>query len=135
MKIQKQIDVKAYKPSGFIGDYRRLVKETVIPYQYSILKDELPDTEKSHVYANFVNAGRALRGEDTADGFYGMVFQDSDAAKWIEAAAYALAAEKDDLLEKKVDDFIDVIAAEDKHIFRIIIFHITEVLENCICGT
>lgn len=115
MKIQKQIDVKAYKPSGFIGDYRRLVKETVIPYQYSILKDELPDTEKSHVYANFVNAGRALRGEDTADGFYGMVFQDSDAAKWIEAAAYALAAEKDDLLEKKADDFIDVIAgAQDE---------------------
>ena len=62
MKIQKQIDVKAYKPSGFIGDYRRLVKETVIPYQYSILRDELPDTEKSHVYANFVNAGKALRG-------------------------------------------------------------------------
>lgn len=39
------------------------------------------------------------RGEDTGDGFYGMVFQDSDAAKWIEAAAYSLALMPDKKLE------------------------------------
>ena len=111
MKIQRQIDVKNYKASGFIGAYKKLVKDTVIPYQYSILRDELPDTEKSHVYANFVNAGNVLKGGESGDGFYGMVFQDSDAAKWIEAAAYALSESPDEELEKKVDDFIDVIAA------------------------
>lgn len=42
------------------------------------MRDKAPDTEKSHVAANFINAGKALRGEDTADGFYGMVFQDND---------------------------------------------------------
>lgn len=44
--------------------------------------------------ANFVNAGKALRGEDIGDGFYGMVFQDSDAAKWLEARKAGYASTK-----------------------------------------
>ena len=115
MKIQKQIPVTAYKASGFIGKYQQLVRETVIPYQHSVLWDKAPDTEKSHVAANFINAGKALRGEDTADGFYGMAFQDSDAAKWLEAAAYSLAVHPDENLEKQADELIDLIAAaQDK---------------------
>ncbi|MGN1416296.1 MAG: glycoside hydrolase family 127 protein [Oscillospiraceae bacterium] len=115
MKIQTQLPVTAYKASGFIGKYQQLVRDTVIPYQHSVLWDKAPDTEKSHVAANFINAGKALRGEDTADGFYGMVFQDSDAAKWLEAAAYALAAKPDEALKKQADELIDLIAAaQDK---------------------
>lgn len=115
MKVQKQISESAYKSNGFIGKYQRLIKDTVIPYQYMVLHDEAPDTEKSHVAANFINAGKALRGEDVGDGFYGMVFQDSDAAKWIEAAAYALANYPDPQLEKQVDELIGIIAAaQDK---------------------
>ena len=111
MKQQRQIDVKAYKADGFIGNYQSLVTETVIPYQHSILWDMAEDTEKSHVAANFINVARALRGEDTADGFYGMVFQDSDAAKWIEAAAYSLAHTPDPELERKVDEMIELVAS------------------------
>ena len=111
MKKQKQISVTEYKASGFIGKYQKLVREEVIPYQYSVLWDQAPDTEKSHAAANFINAAKALRGEDTADGFYGMVFQDSDAAKWLEAAAYSLAAHPDEKLEKQADGLIDIIAA------------------------
>lgn len=115
MKVQKQISESAYKSSGFIGKYQRLIKDVVIPYQHAVLHDEAPDTEKSHVVANFVNAGKALRGEDVGDGFYGMVFQDSDAAKWIEAAAYALANYPDSVLEDQVDALIDIIAdAQDE---------------------
>lgn len=110
MKIQNQTSVTAYKAGGFIGKYQRLIKDVVIPYQYSVLCDKAPDTEKSHVVKNFINAGRAIRGEDVDDGFYGMVFQDSDAAKWIEAAAYSLALFPDDNLEKTVDELIDIIA-------------------------
>ena len=101
--------VSAYEAGGFIGDYQRLIKETVIPYQYSVLCDKAADTEKSHVIQNFKNAGAALRGEDTADGFYGMVFQDSDAAKWLEAAAYSLLLFPDKELEKTADGLIDLI--------------------------
>ena len=110
MKVQKQVSIKSYKADGFIGKYQRLIKDVVIPYQYSVLCDEAPDTEKSHVVQNFINAGRAIRGEDTGDGFYGMVFQDSDAAKWIEAAAYSLSLFPDKNLEKTVDDLISIIA-------------------------
>lgn len=116
MKLQKQIQVKSYVPrSGFIADYQRLVKDTIIPYQYDVLNDRAEGAAKSHVIANFVNAGRKLAGLDTADGFYGMVFQDSDAAKWIEAAAYSLSVIPDETLEKQVDDLVALIEkAQDK---------------------
>lgn len=111
MKTQNKIPVNAYRPSGFMGRYCELVRKEMIPYQYKVLCDEAEDAEKSHVVANFVNAGKALRGEDTGDGFYGMVFQDSDAAKWIEAAAYSLALHPDKELESKADGLIELIAA------------------------
>ena len=110
MRTYKYAKAGAYHSDGFIGRYQQLVRNTVVPYQYSVLSDSLPDTEKSHVIANFVNAGKALRGEDIGDGFYGMVFQDSDAAKWIEAAAYTLANGRDEALEETVDRLIEMIA-------------------------
>ena len=111
MKIQKQISQSAYTSDGFIGKYQKLVRDTVIPYQYDVLNDRAEGAEKSHVVQNFINAGKAVRGEDTGDGFYGMVFQDSDAAKWIEAAAYSLHNFPDKELEKRVDELVEVIAA------------------------
>lgn len=112
MKIQKQLEIGRYHSSdGFINHYQRLVKDEVIPYQYEILNDRIDGVEKSHVVANFVNAAKALKGEDVGDGFYGMVFQDSDAGKWIEAVAYSLIDFPDKELEQKADDLIDIIAA------------------------
>lgn len=111
MITQKNIKVTGYKSDGFIGKYQKLIRDTVIPYQYSVLCDKAPDTEKSHVVKNFENAAKALRGEDVGDGFYGMVFQDSDAAKWIEAAAYSLALYPDEKLSETVDELIDKISA------------------------
>ncbi|MGN1109331.1 MAG: glycoside hydrolase family 127 protein, partial [Oscillospiraceae bacterium] len=108
-KIQ-HISQSAYHSAGFIGKYQQLVRDVVIPYQYSVLSDKAPDAEKSHVIANFINAGKALRGEDCGDGYYGMVFQDSDAAKWIEAAAYSLSCQPDAELEKTVDSLVELIA-------------------------
>lgn len=110
MKKQHQTNIRAYKSGGFIGKYQKLIRDVVIPYQYSVLCDQAPDTEKSHVIQNFINAGKALRGEDAADGFYGMVFQDSDAAKWLEAAAYSLSLFPDRQLEETADNLIDFIA-------------------------
>ncbi len=115
MRQQEQIKIRNYRSEGFIGKYQKLVRDEVIPYQYSVLCDEAPDTEKSHVVRNFINAGKAVRGEDAGDGFYGMVFQDSDAAKWLEAVAYSLALFPDSELEKTADTLIGYIAdAQDK---------------------
>lgn len=111
MKTQEQIPVTAYKAAGFIKKYQDIVSGTVIPYQYSVLWDKAGGVEKSHVAQNFINAGRALRGEDAGDGFCGMVFQDSDAYKWLEAAAYSLALRRDAALERQADELISLIAA------------------------
>ena len=115
MKTQKQIPVTSYKASGFMEKYQNIVHAEVIPYQHSVLWDKLEGVEKSHVAANFINAAKALRGEDVGDGFYGMVFQDSDAYKWLEAAAYAIADKPDKELEQQADELIGIIAdAQDK---------------------
>ncbi|MGN1304003.1 MAG: glycoside hydrolase family 127 protein [Oscillospiraceae bacterium] len=111
MKTLKQIPVTSYKASGFMEKYQDIVHVSVIPYQQSVLWDKAEGAEKSHVAANFINAAKALKGEDVKDGFYGMVFQDSDAYKWLEAAAYALANKADSTLEKQADELIDLIAA------------------------
>ncbi len=111
MKTQTQIPESAYHAAGFIKKYQNLVSDTVIPYQYEVLWDREPNAEKSHVVANFINAAKALKGEDTGDGFYGMVFQDSDAYKWLEAVAYSLMNRPNAELEKKADELIDLIAA------------------------
>ena len=111
MKKQDQIPVTAYKAAGFIEKYQNIVSDTVIPYQYSVLWDRAEGAEKSHVVKNFINGAKSLRGEDTGDGFYGMVFQDSDAYKWLEAVAYSLALRRDENLERNADELIGIIAA------------------------
>ena len=74
MKFQNSIDVTQYKSKGFISAYQKLIKETVIPFQYDVMCDNVEGADKSHVIKNFVNAGKALMGENTDDGFFGMVF-------------------------------------------------------------
>ena len=89
----------------FWSPYQKLVVDTVIPYQEKILNDEIPGQEKSHALANFRIAAGMEEGE-----FYGMVFQDSDVAKWLEAVAYSLWVSPDPELEKRADEVIDLVA-------------------------
>ncbi|OAX61359.1 glycoside hydrolase family 127 protein [Xanthomonas translucens] len=86
--------------------YQRLVQEVVLPYQWDALNDNVADAEPSHAIENFrIAAGRS-------DGaFYGMVFQDSDVAKWLEAVAYLLAQHPDPALERDADATIELIGA------------------------
>ena len=88
----------------FWRGYQELVMDTVIPYQEKILNDEIPGVEKSHALANFRIAAGLEEGE-----FYGMVFQDSDVAKWLEGVAYALEVRPDAELEERADKVIEII--------------------------
>lgn len=97
--------------SSFVGKFQKLISETVIPYQYKVLCDEVEGATESHVIKNFQDAARALKGEEPAEGFRGMVFQDSDAAKWLEAAAYSLTVNPDAKLEERADELISLIAS------------------------
>ena len=105
--MNKEINLKNIKITDpFWAQKQDLVADIVIPYQEKILNDEIEGAEKSHALANFRIAAGLEAGE-----FYGMVFQDSDVAKWIEAAAYALAAGPNPELEKTVDDVIALYGA------------------------
>jgi hypothetical protein len=89
---------------GFLGKYQKQMINQVLPYQYDILNDALADVEKSHALENFRIAAGEAEGE-----FYGMVFQDSDVAKWLEAASYALAVSYDPKLDATVDETIRIV--------------------------
>lgn len=88
----------------FWGEYTRLAKDVIIPYQWRAINDLVPDTEPSHAIKNF----KIAAGEEEGD-FGGYVFQDSDVAKWLEAVSYSLTIERDAELEKTADEVIDLI--------------------------
>ena len=101
------MDLKNIKiEDPFWGHMQELVTDVVIPFQEDVLNDRQPGVEKSHAIENFKIAAGLSQGE-----FYGMVFQDSDVAKWLEGVAYSLIIKPDAVLEKRADDIIDIIAA------------------------
>jgi DUF1680 family protein len=89
----------------FWSPRQNLVREVVIPYQWAALNDHIPGVEPSHTIQNF----RIAAGESDGE-YYGMVFQDSDLYKWLEAVAYTLSIREDQELEQKADEAIDLIA-------------------------
>ena len=90
----------------FWDKYRDLIPKEVLPYQWKALNDEVDDASPSHAIRNF----RIAAGMEKGD-FYGFVFQDSDVAKWLEAAAYSLSWHPDAELEKQMDEVIELIKA------------------------
>ncbi|HDS8142360.1 glycoside hydrolase family 127 protein [Klebsiella michiganensis] len=90
----------------FLGQYQQLVRDVVIPYQWDALNDRIEEADPSHAIENFRIAAGQQEGE-----FYGMVFQDSDVAKWLEAVAWSLCQKPDPGLEKTADEVIELVAA------------------------
>jgi len=90
---------------GFWARKIDMVAREMLPYQWLALNDEIPGAEPSHAVENFRIAAGEAAGE-----FKGTVFQDSDVAKWIEAASYSLAHHPDPVLESRVDEVIRLIA-------------------------
>lgn len=105
LKLVKKFEVQG----GFFGRYRDLIKDVVLPYQENALSDRIEGAEKSHGIENFRMAAEKLCTGKCEGEFYGMVFQDSDVAKWLEGVAYSLAQNPDEELEKRCDDIIDSI--------------------------
>ena len=65
-----------------------VIRTHMLPYQWDALNDRLPGTEPSHSIENFRIAAGLSDG-----AYHGMVFADSDLYKWLEAVAFALAAD------------------------------------------
>ena len=86
-KTAKEVNVSQVKVAdGFWSGMQEKVIDVVIPFQEKVLNDEVPGVAKSHAIENFRIAAGLSEGE-----FYGMVFQDSDLAKWLEGVAYSLS--------------------------------------------
>ena len=90
------------------------IRTNVIPYQWEALNDRVSGAEPSFCMRNFKIAAQMTHpeldyGADSSLGHGGHVFQDSDFAKWVEAAAYTLVWHPDPELEKILDYSIDVI--------------------------
>ncbi len=89
---------------SFWDKYVKLVKEVIIPYQWAALNDTVPETVPSGCIRNF----KIAAGEESG-AFTGVVFQDTDVAKWLEAVGFVLAHERDPELEKTADDVIELL--------------------------
>lgn len=103
--------------SPFWKTRRAQVANTIIPYQWGVINDEIDTTipddpagnqftdNRSHAVANL----RIAAGDEPGE-FHGMVFQDSDVYKWLEEAAYALMYTDDPELRALCDRTVDLIA-------------------------
>lgn len=91
---------------SFWKNYLELVRQQVIPYQWAALNDRIEGAEPSYCIHNF----RVAAGIETGS-FQGMVFQDSDVYKWLEAVAYSLTWYPDPELERTADETIELIGA------------------------
>jgi Uncharacterized protein conserved in bacteria len=90
---------------GFWSRKIDMVASEMLPYQWKALNDEIAGAEPSHAIENF----RIAAGESAGE-FKGNIWQDSDVAKWLEAASYSLAHHPDAALEAEVDEAVRLIA-------------------------
>ena len=137
MKI-RPLDIKKIKINDtFWSRETELVRKEVIPYQWEILNNRVPEATPSFCMHNFEAAGRLNQKRETLgkayeppkytyrgfavfpdkvedakdDEFYGFLFQDSDFSKWIEAVGYSLAMHPDPVLEETADKAINIVCA------------------------
>ncbi len=94
---------------GFWKQRTRSVADDIIPYQWKALNNEIPGVPASHAVENFRIAAGEASGAPK-----GTIFQDSDVAKWIEAASYSLLERRDPELEKKIDELIRLIGKSQR---------------------
>ncbi|MGY4687782.1 glycoside hydrolase family 127 protein [Petrotoga sp. DB-2] len=86
--------ISSVKIKGFMNDYLETMLKVTIHSQYELL-------ESTGRIDNFRIASGKKEGS-----FKGLVFNDSDVYKWLEAASYALLFTNDDELKEKIDNTI-----------------------------
>ena len=74
----------------------------MLRHQWEALNDRIEGAAESHAFENLKNAADGVSADHK-----GMIFSDSDLAKWLEAAAYALAEAPDEGLASLVEEVAD----------------------------
>lgn len=86
------------------GSYAALVADSIVPYQWEILNDRIPDAEKSYCIENFKIAAGEATGVRR-----GVVFTDTDVYKWLEAVAFCIENGSGARFEPIADEVISLI--------------------------
>lgn len=106
-KTTKITYVRAEIDGGFWLGYQQRLRERIVPYQWRAINDLIPDAPRSYSIRNFrVAAGDIDAPHD------GLVFQDSDLAKWLEAAANVVGngGEGTDRIRGWIEETVDLVA-------------------------
>jgi len=94
---------------GFWSKKRCIVSEISIPYQWKVLGDQIDGAPPSYALQNL----RIASGECTGT-VQGFSFQDTDVAKWLEAASYSLRFNANTQLEVWMQEAIRLIGAAQR---------------------
>lgn len=101
----KTIDLSCIQITDpLFGSYLKLVADKIIPYQWDILNDRAEGANPTYCIHNFRVAAGDIEGNRN-----GVVFQDTDLYKWIEAVAYCIENGSGRYYEEIVDNVIDLI--------------------------
>ena len=90
---------------SLFNHYVSIVAKKLIPYQWNVLNDCEPETEKSYCIANFRIAAGELQGRHK-----GMVFSDTDLYKWLETLAYCIERGEALAYVPHADEMIDLLS-------------------------
>ncbi|MDL2250385.1 glycoside hydrolase family 127 protein [Lachnospiraceae bacterium OttesenSCG-928-J05] len=105
MKKMQAVNLKDIQiQDPFWSKHIELVDKEIIPYQWEAMNDRVPGAEPSRCLENFKIAAGLKSGV-----FYGAVFQDTDIAKWLEAVGFSLINKRDEDLEQRADEVIELI--------------------------
>ncbi len=96
----KEVSVR----DSFFSRLMDIAKDKMIPYQWLALNDAAEGATKSYCLRNFRSAAGLINAEHG-----GFVFQDSDLAKWIEAAANMLNWNRDPETEAHIDEVVELV--------------------------
>ena len=88
---------------GVLGERVERVGKVTLLRQWDALNDRIPGAEPSHAVRNF----RIAAGDEEGE-YDGLWFQDSDVAKWLEAACYRMSFAPDQRLVAAVDELVDL---------------------------
>lgn len=88
---------------GVLGERIETVGTVTLRKQWEALNDRIAGAAPSHAVRNF----RIAAGDEEGE-YDGLWFQDSDVAKWLEAACYRVSFAPDELLSSAIDELVDL---------------------------